>query len=222
MKIDNIISFALEGPDKVGKATQSKMLCDALVGLSDKFNLKGVDVRVHRVEIPSRSHACYDKVYDMLVRRDNGSAPAVDHAEVFQTFQVANRFHVQSDLQTMGEQGRPTIIIFDRWVLSSWAYGLSSGVSAEKIGVINDGLLKPEITFVLHGKSFDRPEQEDDAYEDDDSFQAKVRKNYESISSGYSENWNHTRSIDANRDMDVVHNDILAIVKGELQRKGIL
>ena len=222
MKIDNIISFALEGPDKVGKATQSKMLCDALVGLSEEFKVKGVDVRVHRIEIPSRSHACYDKVYDMLARREDGSAPAVDHAEVFQTFQVANRFHVQSDLQSMGEQGRPTIIIFDRWVLSSWAYGLASGVSADKLRIINDGLIKPEMTFVLAGKSFDRPEQEDDAYEDDDSFQAKVRRNYDGISDGDGESWRHTRTIDANRDRDAVHSDILAIVKGELQRRGVL
>jgi thymidylate kinase len=216
VKLDNIIAFALEGPDKVGKATQSKMLTDALVGLVPLFDEKKVSVRVHRVEIPSKNHTCYDKIYDMLNRRPDGSAPAVDHPEVFQTFQVANRFHVQEDVKLMSAD--PTIIVFDRWVASSWAYGSASGVPDSKIEIINDGLLVPDITFVLQGKGFDRPEQADDAYEDDDGFQSKVRQAYERWSRGRA----HVRTVNADRDKEVVHEEILSIAKKQLSDRGLI
>lgn len=217
MKLENIIAFALEGPDKVGKATQSKMLTDALVGLSSEFARNSIEVRIHRVEIPSKNHACYDKVYDMLNRRSDGSAPAVDHPEIFQTFQVANRFHVQEDLKTMAADG-PTVIVFDRWVASSWAYGMASNVSRDKLRIINDGLIVPEVTFVLNGKGFDRPEQEDDAYEDDGGFQARVRRTYEQWTHGRS----HVRMVDADRDLDVVHEEIFTIAKKQLSSMGLI
>lgn len=227
MKIDNVIAFALEGPDKVGKATQSKMLAEAIHDLAPEFIKKKLLIRLHRIEIPSGSHACYDKVYEMLNRREDGSAPAVDHPEVFQTFQVANRFHVQDDLIPMASSGDPVIIIFDRWVLSSWAYGMASGVAPSKIKIINDGLLHTDITFVLNGESFKRPEQEDDAYEDDDSFQARLRRQYEELSKPDAFKDGECPSsliinINPNRDRDVVHENILDHVKVELKRRGIL
>jgi len=227
MKIDGVIAFALEGPDKVGKATQSKMLADAVLGLAPEFIEKKITVRVEHIEIPSRGHVCYDKVYDMLNRREDGSAPAVDHPEVFQTFQVANRFHVQEDLKLMRGHDGPTIIIFDRWVLSSWAYGAASGVEAEKIKAINEGLMKADITFVLNGESFKRPEQADDAYEDDNSFQAQVRRQYEALSQpdAFKDGEcpsSKIVSINPNRERDEVHEEILGHVKAELQKRGIL
>ena len=216
MKLHNIIAFALEGPDKVGKATQSKMLADALVDLGPLFAKKKVSIRVHRVEIPSKNHTCYDKIYDMLNRRADGSAPAIDHPEVFQTFQVANRFHVQEDVKLMSAD--PTIIIFDRWVASSWAYGTAAGVSKEKLEIINDGLIVPDTTFVLQGNGFDRPEQADDAYEDDDSFQSKVRRTYEEWSHGRP----HVRKVNADRDKEIVHEEILSIAKEQLGARGLI
>lgn len=220
MKLHNIIAFALEGPDKVGKATQSKMLADALVGLGPEFARNNITARIHRVEIPSKNHACYDKVYDMLKRREDGSAPAVDHPAIFQTFQVANRFHVQEDLKRM-EADDPTIIVFDRWVASSYVYGAASNVSADQIRIINDGLIVPEVTFVLNGRGFDRPETEDDAYEDDDSFQSKVRRAYKEWVSGFHPG-SDAYEVDADRDKEAVHEEIFSVVKRTLISRGIL
>ena len=209
MKLKNVTAFAIEGPDKVGKATQSKLLVNALVDFSV--------LRANLIEIPSKHHACYAKIYDMLKRRTDGSAPAVDHPAVFQTFQVANRFHIQEDIERMA-QGGHVVIVFDRWVASSWAYGLAANVRPEQLDVINDGLLVPDITFLLDGRGFARPEQEDDAYEDDDSFQGSVRKTYQQWAEGKS----HVVRIDPLRPREIVHEEIYTIVKRRLLEVGLL
>ena len=209
MKLKNVTAFAIEGPDKVGKATQSNLLINALIDLSA--------LRANMIEIPSKHHACYAKIYDMLKRRPDGSAPAVDHPAIFQTFQVANRFHVQEDIERMAEGGH-VVIIFDRWVGSSWAYGSASEVSPKEIEAINHGLLEPDITFVLEGRGFDRPETDDDAYEDDESFQGRVRHAYQK----WAESKTHVTRINADRPKEIVHDEISSTVKRHLISEGIL
>lgn len=208
MKIENVTAFAIEGPDKVGKATQSNLLINALMDFSA--------LRANLIEIPSKHHTCYDKIYDMLKRRDDGSAPALDHPEIFQTFQVANRIHVQEDIERM-VKGGPVVIVFDRWVPSSWAYGLASGVRPSQLTTINEGLLEPDVTFLLTGPSFDRPDQEDDAYEDDNTFQGRVRKEYQKWGLEHD-----VITIKARRPKEVVHDEIFTIVKRNLIDKGML
>lgn len=209
MKIKNITAFAIEGPDKVGKATQSNLLINALMDFSS--------LRANLIEIPSKHHTCYAKIYDMLRRREDGSAPAADHPEIFQTFQVANRFHVQEDIVRMA-LGGPALIVFDRWIPSSWAYGSASGLRPSQLTTINEGLLDPDITFVLQGKGFDRPEQEDDAYEDDDSFQSRVRKEYRRWGVEHED----AIFIEADRAKEIVHDEIFTFVKKHLIEKGML
>jgi thymidylate kinase len=209
VKLKNVTAFAIEGPDKVGKATQSNLLVHALMDFST--------LRTNLIEIPSRHHTCHGKIYDMLKRRPNGTAPAVEHPEIFQTFQVANRFHVQEDIERMAKDGN-IIIIFDRWAMSSWAYGLASNVKPSQLETISEGLLEPDVTFVLEGRSFDRPEQENDAYEDDNNFQSKVRKTYSQLASA---NKNVIR-INADRHKNVVHEDIFMVVKRHLIEGGLL
>ena len=209
MKLKNVTAFAIEGPDKVGKATQSKLLVNALVDFSS--------LRANLIEIPSKHHTCYTKIYDMLKRRPGGDAPAAHHPAVFQTFHVANRFHVQEDIERMA-QGGPVVIVFDRWVASSWAYGGASNVSSAEIEIINDGLLEPDITFVLEGRGFDRLETEDDAYEDDNTFQGKVRSVYHQ----WAEVKKYAIRIDADRPKEIVHEDIFMFVKRHLLEEGLL
>ncbi len=210
MKIKNTIAFAFEGPDKVGKATQSKLLYDALMDLK---------VSIHRIEIPSKHHVCYSKIYSMLTRDGDGKADAHEHPEIFQTFIIANRFHVQSDVERMAlDRASPVVIIFDRWDASSWCYGNALGISLDKIKVINDGLMIPDITFVLNGQGFSRLEEADDAFEDDQSFQSRVRAEYD--------RWSKSRedaiSIRADRSKEVVHDEIFTISKKYLIKNGIL
>lgn len=210
MQIENLTTFALEGPDKVGKATQSQMLLGALEDLR---------LRCHLIEIPSKNHACYDKIYDMLKRREDGSAPAHDHPEIFQAYQAANRFHVQEDLRRIAN-GEQTFVIFDRWHVSSLVYGHVAGMDEEKLAVISEGMLVPDVTFILDGKGFRRPEKADDAYEDDMEFQVKVRNLYRmhrpKATAGIVEH------VEAEHPKQIVHQSILSIVTKILVARGIL
>ena len=208
MKIHNLTSFVLEGPDKVGKATQSNMLFDAIDDLG---------IRCHRIEVPSKNHACYDKIYDMLRRRKDGHAPAHDHPEIFQTYQAANRFDIQEDLR-LSAQGGSVVVIFDRWHVSSWIYGLTAGMLPSKLEVISEGVPDPDITFILDGQGFDRPETKDDAYEDDSGFQDKVRSRY----AAHGHSVASVVHVDADRSKKLVHEEIFTMVKRELLKQGML
>lgn len=211
MTIPNLITFAIEGPDKVGKATQSRMLLAAL----EEMEL----LRSHLIEIPSKNHACHDKIYDMLRRREDGSAPAHDHPAIFQTFHAANRFHVQEDLARIAESGK-TVVVFDRWHISGYIYGRVSGMKKEQLATIVEGMLVPDVTFILDGRGFDRPEQEDDAYEDDEGFQAKVRALYREHRP--QDERIVVEHIEADHPKEIVHQQILTITTRTLVSRGFI
>ncbi len=213
MKISNLITFAIEGPDKVGKATQSSLLSNSLHDLK---------LSPHLIEVPSKSHACYSKIYDMLRRREDGSAPAMDHPEIFQTYQTANRFHIQDDLQRIAitkvsAQVWQRVVIFDRWHVSSLVYGRAAQMAEDKLAVIGEGMLIPDLTFVLDGAGFNRPELEDDAYEDDSPFQTKVHRLYQEYGRGD----DAVIHIDAHRPREIVHEQIYAAVRATLRARDI-
>ncbi len=208
MKIPNLITFAIEGPDKVGKATQSSLLSNSLHDLK---------LSPHLIEVPSKSHACYSKIYDMLRRREDGSAPAMDHPEIFQTYQTANRFHIQDDLHRIAAGGR-TVVVFDRWHVSSLVYGRAAHMNEDKLAVIGEGMIIPDLTFVLDGAGFNRPELEDDAYEDDSPFQTKVHRLYQEYGRGD----DAVLHIDAHRPREIVHEQIYAAVRATLLARDIL
>ena len=222
MKIPNLTTIALEGPDKVGKATQSKLLLVALevMGFSRSEHSS---LRKHGcllIEVPSKNHACYDKIYDMLRRREDGSAPAHDHPGVFQAFQTANRFHVQDDLRRLSAE-RNMVVVFDRWQASSRVYGRIAGLSERELEDIAEGLLVPDITIILDGGGFDRPEQADDAYEDDDSLQSKSQQLYADQLSGGAD-VGLVYHVDADRSRNIVHQQILSSVTRVLVARGLL
>ena len=147
----------------------------------------------------------------------DGSAPAHDHPEIFQTYQAANRFDIQEDLR-LGAQGGNVVVIFDRWHVSSWIYGLTAGMLPSKLEVISEGVLDPDITFILDGQGFDRPETKDDAYEDDSGFQDKVRSRY----ADHGHSVASVVHVDADRSKKLVHEEIFTMVKRELLKQGML
>ena len=115
-------------------------------------------------------------------------------------------------------QGGDMVVIFDRWHVSSWVYGLSAGMLPSKLDVISEGMLDPDITFVLDGEGFDRPELEDDAYGDDSSFQNKVRARYRE----HGVNATGVIHINADRDKEIIQEEIFVIAKHHLSKAAIL
>jgi thymidylate kinase len=152
-----------EGPDKVGKETQSKLLQQAL-------NASGY--RALRVEVPSklcpRTHRL---IYKML---HNGSAKRWPN--VFQFVQFLNKWLFQINvLPTLTKYA--DVVIFDRWSLSAVIYGGATGVNKTLNTFLYNRLRKADVTLVFHGKSY-RRNTVDDVYEKDNDLQARVRQDY--------------------------------------------
>lgn len=180
---------ALEGPDRVGKATQSKMLAASL-------REKGFRAQV--AEMPFRDGATYSQIYQML-----GDGSVNDEPVVFQTLQAVNRKIFQSrDLQGMARQF--DVVVLDRWTMSTRVYGSASGVAPATTALILRGLVEPDVTFVLDGGPF--PKNNLDVWEADDEFQQLVRSGYREACEGKED----VVVIDAKRSKEDVHSKIVA------------
>lgn len=153
-----------EGPDKVGKETQSKLL---------QQMLSTAGYRTLRVEVPTkacpRTHAL---IYWML---QNGLAK--NFPNVFQFVQFLNKWlfqrYVLPDMMKHCD-----VIIFDRWSLSAIIYGNATGTNKRFNMWLYRRLKKPDITIVFHGKSFRRSTSTDDSYEKDTDLQTRVKDAY--------------------------------------------
>lgn len=160
-KPKDLFIIEIEGPDKVGKHTQSLYLSTYL---STK---KGTCAPVY--EMPSKEYSFGHSIYEWLK-----GGLAMRYPEAFQTLQFANRFSFQEKFAL--ESGAKTIIM-DRWIGSTYAYGYASGLTRRFIDDIVTPLWKPDLTFILFGNSHVDPD-EDDQYEKDDTFQDKARSGY--------------------------------------------
>lgn len=163
---------AIEGPDKVGKATQTRLLVDSLVN-------KGFHVNFF--EVPRRRTLTGSIIYSMLRNGD-----VARHPNVFQFIQFLNKLSFQ--LFVLPKLRRTCdFIVLDRWVMSSIVYGTVSGCPRWYVDSLAKLLVEPDCTIVLHGRAFARDDATllekgaDDAYESNDRFMATVAKKYVSV-----------------------------------------
>lgn len=153
--------IVIEGPDRVGKATQVDLLKNFL--LSKKFV-------VATVEVPLKSNFMYSVIYWML---ENGWAKK--WPTLFQWCQYFNKQLFQwKILPKLNEHC--DYIIMDRWRLSSVIYGEAMDVSTRFLRNLYDRLKKPDFTLVLLGDSHTFVSE--DTYESDDVLQKRVRQGY--------------------------------------------
>jgi len=152
---------AIEGPDRVGKATQAKLLEEALTIRNRKATVE---------EIPYNDGVTYKQIYAML-----HSGAVNQHPVIFQTLQATNRRIFQKQyLPTLAIHYE--VVILDRWNLSTRVYGEASGVPKDATDLMLDGILEPDVTLVFDGKPF--PKEGLDVWEADLEFQRKVRGLY--------------------------------------------
>lgn len=185
--------IVIEGPDKVGKQTQTNLLVE---------NLRGLGVRVATAEIPYNDGPIYNRIYEWL---RNGVA--LKYPEAFQTYQVANRLVWQGDVLPKLAQNND-VIIMDRWNISAVVYGRSSGLSEEQVQdiIVNAGLIKPDMVFVFDGDPFVTPDREDDSYERNMELRRKVREGYQRWAE---ENPDVSIPVPANRPREDIAQDLL-------------
>lgn len=188
-----------EGPDKVGKETQSKLL---------QQTLSDAGYRTLRVEVPTK--ACprtHSLIYWML---RNGLAKKVPN--VFQFIQFLNKWLFQhAVLPDMLKHC--DVIIFDRWSLSAVVYGNATGVNESFNMWLYRRLKKADITFVFYGKSFRRSTTSDDSYEKDNDLQARVKEAYRVWAVEHADD--HVL-IKNDKSVEDIHNGIMLDLAGEV------
>ena len=153
--------IVIEGPDRVGKQTQTHML-------KETFQSYGMLATV--VEVPIHSAITYRIIYWML---RNGLAKKFP--KVFQWFQYLNR-KVFQEYALPHLEDRYDAIIMDRWSLSTIVYGAAEGVPKEFTLKLAKKLREPDYTIILYGDSF--VHEAEDVYEADIGLQRRVREEY--------------------------------------------
>lgn len=152
--------IAIEGPDKVGKQTQTNMLTDRLRKDGHKVKL---------IEVPVKSIITYKLIYWMLRNGYAKSSP-----NVFQTIQFLNKWFFQFRLMFL--RWSYDYIVFDRWSLSAVVYGDAGGASRWYNRLLYRFLREPDALLILVGAA--RSGEVTDVYEKDNELQANVRTGY--------------------------------------------
>jgi dTMP kinase len=191
----------LEGIDRSGKTTQARLLCDAL------------GERAVAVREPGGT-AVGERVRELL----KDPSIAVDGRTEALLFAAARAQLVSDVIRPALEDEK--IVISDRFLDSSLAYqGGARGLGVDEVAQINafaTGGLQPDVTILLDlplaaaaaraGVEVDRFEQEGAA------LQERVSAAYAALAADDSR-W---VIVDADREPDAVHRDVLSVVEGVL------
>ena len=195
--------IAFEGLDQSGKQTQAEMLRDRLTADGR---------RVQLLSFPDYTTPIGTEIKRALHgERDYA-------ADVMQLLYVANRYEWKPRIIEAREQG--TILVCDRYLASSIAYGEAQGLDRTWLTDIQRFLPQPDITFLLDiapDVSARRKAADRDKYERDLALLARVRASYHHQAEG---RWVR---LDADRDRHAVAADIYgAVAERLLDRRGRL
>jgi dTMP kinase len=164
LKADRGLLVAFEGLDQSGKQTQAELLRDRLTSH---------DRRVHLLSFPD---------YQTVIGAEIGRALRGERdytADVMQLLYVANRYEFKGEILRAKESG--TIVLCDRYLASSIAYGEAHGLDADWLTDIQKYLPQPDVTFLLDiapEVSAKRKTSDRDKYERDLSLLSRVRTSY--------------------------------------------
>lgn len=178
-----------EGLDQSGKQTQAERLRDRLVAA-------GRSVRL--LSFPS---------YDTHIGAEIGRAlkGERDYApDTMQLLYVANRFEWKPQIER--ELAAGTVVICDRYLASSVAYGEAFGLDGAWLADIQRYLPQPDLTVLLDidpQVSASRKTADRDKYERDLALLARVRDSY--LRQASAPRW---LRLDAGRDRDAVAADV--------------
>lgn len=197
LKADRGLLVAFEGLDQSGKQTQAELLRDRLTS-------NGRLVRL--LSFPD---------YQTVIGAEIGRALRGERdysADVMQLLYVANRYEFKGEILRARESG--TIVVCDRYLASSIAYGEAQGLEAEWLTDIQKYLPQPDITFLLDiapEVSARRKTADRDKYERDLSMLGRVRDSYlrQAARSGWVR-------LDASRDKTEIASDVFTSVRSRL------
>src|SRR3954469_21325052 len=189
--------IAFEGLDQSGKQTQAELLRDRLKQDGQKSRL---------VSFPDYATSIGEELARALQgERDYG-------AEVMQLLYIANRYERKPDLERWLEGG--LILVCDRYVASSIAYGEAQGLSGAWLSEIQTFLPPASLTIVLDiapETAVKRKAVDRDRYERDLSLQTRVRASY--LAQAAASGW---VVLDGERAKDVIAADVFNAVVSRL------
>ena len=184
--------IAFEGLDQSGKQTQAERL-------RDRLTADGREVRL--LSFPD---------YRTPIGQEIGRALHGERefgADVMQLLYVANRYEWKPAIERARAAG--VVLVCDRYVASSVAYGEAHGLDGGWLRDIQRHLPQPDVTFLLDiapEVSARRKIADRDRYERDLALLARVRDSYlRQVGSGWIR-------LDADRDRDAVAEEIAVAV----------
>jgi dTMP kinase len=184
--------IAFEGLDQSGKQTQAELLRDRVVE-------RGRLVRL--LSFPA---------YQTHIGSEIGKALQGDRhygPDVMQLLYVANRYELKPEIARELERG--TVVICDRYLASSVAYGEAQGLDPRWLVEMQRELPQPDVTVLLDIEpdvSARRKTADRDTYERDLALLARVRNSYiRQAAAGWVR-------LDAARDRDAVAADVWSVV----------
>jgi dTMP kinase len=176
--------IAFEGLDQSGKQTQAELLCERLAAHG----------RASRLLSFPDYHTAIGAELGLALRGERHYG-----ADVMQLLYVANRYEYKPQIVDALQAG--TILVCDRYLASSVAYGEAQGLDRLWLVEIQRHLPQPDVTILLDippDASARRKSQDRDKYEQDLEMLGRVRDSYlRQAAAGW------TR-IDADRDRHVV------------------
>ena len=156
--------IAIEGLDQSGKATQARLLRD---------QLRQGGARARLVSFPDYGTSIGEEIARALQgERDYGP-------DVMQLLYVANRHERKADLERWLDGG--LVVVCDRYVASSVAYGEAQGLDADWLTQVQRFLPAPELTILLDiapELAVERKATGRDRYERDLALLGRVRDSY--------------------------------------------
>jgi dTMP kinase len=189
--------IVIEGTDKAGKTSQSRMLAETLK-VSGKVCVI-LDFPDYTTPIGMEIKAFLEGKRDYL--------PEVKHL-LFS----ANRWEKKKEIESMLENG--TIIVMNRYWQSNLVYGVANDMDINWLLRLDKGLPKEDIVLVMlvnPNISAKRAEMQD-AFESDPQLAAKAYKNYLKFAKQY--RW---KVIDGSKSKEQVHQEITKIIRKELK-----
>ncbi len=190
----------IEGNDKAGKATQTRLLREGL----EKNGLKVADLSfpVYDTKIGKEINAFLndEREYSIQVRH---------------MLLSANRWEKKAEIEKL--LGENKVVIFNRYYQSNLVYGLASGLKLEWLQALDEGLFKGDIVIVLDVApevSIQRMTGKGDIFEMNNDVMHNVSKLYRELAVKYG--W---ILVNGYRSREDVHREIMQIVEDGMKQK---
>ena len=190
--------IAFEGLDQSGKQTQAERLLSAFrsAGHSAEF-----------LTFPAYETAIGEEI-DKALHGQRDYQP-----DTLQLLYIANRFECKPKIESWLANG--SMVVCDRYLASSIAYGEAQGVDAAWLTTIQQPLPQPSLTILLDippDASLTRKKVARDKFERDLALLSRVRESY-LRQAGHSPNWFR---VEGHLDKDAVAAAVLSAVRSRL------